>query len=166
MPCFLEHYKAIITFALNTGLRLGELQHQRWEDVDLASGVLTVSRPKSGKREQLPLNTTAFTILTAADQSGELVFPRMPKHMSKTFRRYADKEVIDASFHDLRDTYISRLAPSVNPIILMTLARHRDFKTTQRYLKLDRLRSMPGRRTARFGQKWRAGWAPKPAPTV
>jgi integrase len=100
----------------------------------MESGILTVTRPKSGRREMIPLNTTAFSILVQADRSGERVFPNMPRHMSKAFRRYADKAGVDASFHDLRDSYISRLAVSVNPTVLMKLARHRNFATTQRYL--------------------------------
>ena len=133
-----EHYKPIVTFALNTGLRLGELQAQRWEDIDMEAGTLTVTKPKSGKRETIPLNTTAYAALVAADQTGELVFPRMPRHMSGLFNRYARKAGLDdISFHDLRDTFISRLAVTANPTLVMALARHRDFRTTQRYLKLD-----------------------------
>ena len=132
------HYKPIVTFALHTGLRLGELQAQRWADVDMAAGVLTVTNPKSGKRETVPLNTTAFTLLTEMDKSSEVVFPRMPKKMSDLFIKYARKAGLDdVSFHDLRDTFVSRLAINANPTTIMALARHRDFRTTQRYLKLD-----------------------------
>jgi integrase len=132
-----QHYKPFVTFALNMGLQMGEIQSQRWSDVDMENSVLTVTKPKSGKHERIPLNTTAYTILVAADQSGELVFPRMPKHMSGLFKRYARKAGVDTSFHDLRDTYISRLAVSANPTILMKLARHRNFATTMRYLGFD-----------------------------
>jgi integrase len=41
------------------------------------------------------------------------------------------------TFHCLRDTYISRLAPHVSVPTLMRLARHRSLSTTQRYLKFD-----------------------------
>jgi integrase len=41
------------------------------------------------------------------------------------------------SFHCLRDTFISRLAPHVTTPTLMTLARHRDYRTTRRYVKAD-----------------------------
>ena len=133
-----EHYKPIVTFALNTGLRLGELQAQHWADVDMEAGILRVTKPKSGKHETVPLNTTAFTLLTELDKSGELVFPRMPKKMSDLFIKYARKAGLDdISFHDLRDTFVSRLAVNANPTTIMALARHRDFRTTQRYLKLD-----------------------------
>ena len=41
------------------------------------------------------------------------------------------------TFHCLRDTYISRLAPHVTTPTLMALARHRDYRTTRRYVQVD-----------------------------
>jgi integrase len=133
-----EHYKQIVTFALNTGLRLGELQAQRWDDVDMVTGTLTVTKPKSGKRETVPLNTTAFALLSELDKKADLVFPSMPTRMSTLFGRYVRRAGLEGvTFHCLRDTFISRLAIHANPATLMALARHRSFATTQRYLKLD-----------------------------
>jgi len=43
----------------------------------------------------------------------------------------------DITFHCLRDTFVSRLATRVSAPTLMTLARHRNFSTTQRYLKVS-----------------------------
>lgn len=37
----------------------------------------------------------------------------------------------------LRGTYISRLAPHVSTPTLMALARHRDYRTTRRYVQVD-----------------------------
>jgi integrase len=133
-----EHYKPIITLALHTGLRLGELRAQEWRDVDLASGTLLVTRPKSKKRESIPLNAVAFAILAALEQEEPLLFPTMPKKMSDLFIKYVRKAGIEgATFHCLRDTYISRLAQTCNTPTLMALARHRDYKTTQRYVRID-----------------------------
>lgn len=41
------------------------------------------------------------------------------------------------TFHCLRDTFISRIAPHVSVPTLMALARHRDYRTTRRYVKVD-----------------------------
>jgi integrase len=132
------HYMPVVTLALHTGLRLGELRAQQWRDVDLAAGLLTVTRPKSGKSETLPLNRVAFSVLAALEQDGPLLFPRLPKKLSDLFIRYARKAgLLDVTFHCLRDTYISRLAPHCNTPSLMTLARHRDYRTTQRYVRID-----------------------------
>jgi integrase len=54
------------------------------------------------------------------------------------FIRYAQKaKLTDVTFHCLRDTYISRLAPHVSTPTLMALARHRDYRTTRRYVQVD-----------------------------
>ncbi|MEK7221463.1 MAG: hypothetical protein AAB253_09755, partial [candidate division NC10 bacterium] len=41
------------------------------------------------------------------------------------------------SEHHLRDTPVSYLAPHVSTPTLMALARHRDYRTTRRYVQVD-----------------------------
>jgi integrase len=133
-----ERYHAIVTLALHTGLRLNELRTQRWEHVDLAAGTLRVTMPKSKKHEVLPLNAAAFALLAGLPQQSEVLFPDMPRNMSSNFVYHVRKAGMDdITFHCLRDTYISRLAPHVSVPTLMQLARHRSLVTTQRYLKID-----------------------------
>ena len=60
------------------------------------------------------------------------------KKLMDLFIRYAQKaKLTDVTFHCLRDTYISRLAPHVSTPTLMALARHRDYRTTRRYVQVD-----------------------------
>ncbi len=133
-----NHYKPVVTVALHTGLRLGELRAQRWADVDLLAGNLTVTSPKSRKPESLPLNKTARGVLAELERTDPLVFPKLPKKLSDLFIRYVRKAALsDVTFHCLRDTFISRLAPHVTTPTLMTLARHRDYRTTRRYVRVD-----------------------------
>lgn len=132
------HYLPFVTLALNTGLRMGELRAQAWKDTDLEQGTLTVTRPKSGMREVLPLNKAARRLLASLERTGPLVFPKMPSQLSTLFIRYAKKAGLEGvTFHCLRDTFISRLAPHVSAPSLMALARHRDYRTTRRYLRID-----------------------------
>lgn len=133
-----DHYKPVVTVALHTGLRLGELRAQRWADIDLLAGNLTVTSPKSRKSESLPLNQTARGVLAELERTDPLVFPTLPKKLSDLFIRYVRKVGLnDVTFHCLRDTFISRLAPHVTTPTLMTLARHRDYRTTRRYVRVD-----------------------------
>lgn len=133
-----EHYKPFVTLALHTRLRLGELRAQAWQDVDLVSGTLTVTQPKSGKREAIPLNSVAFAVLAELEQEGPLLFPNLPKKLSDLFIRYTRKAgLTGVTFHCLRDTYISRLASGNSTPVLMALARHRDYRTTRRYVQVD-----------------------------
>jgi integrase len=134
-----EHLRPIVTLALHTGLRLGELRAQRWSDINLIDADLVVSRPKSGRREVLPLNDTAYTVLASLPQTHDVIFPDMPPDLSKRFTRLLRKAGLpsDITFHCLRDTYISRLAPYCAAPTLMALARHRSLNTTRRYLKIE-----------------------------
>ena len=134
-----EHLKPIVTLALHTGLRLGELGAQRWSDINLVDAHLVVTRPKSGRREVLPLNDTAYSVLASLPQTHEVVFPEMPVQMSRVFRRWVHKAGLPSTitFHCLRDTYISRLAPYCAAPTLMALARHRSLDTTRRYLHIE-----------------------------
>ncbi len=138
LPMLPAHYLPFVTLAMHTGLRLGELRAQTWKGTDLEQGTLTVTRPKSGKREVLPLNQTARRLLTSLERTGPLVFPRIPSKLSDLFIRYVKKAGLEGvTFHCLRDTFISRLAPHVSAPSLMALARHRDYRTTRRYLRID-----------------------------
>jgi integrase len=134
-----ERLKPIVTLALHTGLRMGELRAQRWSDINLVDADLVVSQPKSGRREVLPLNDTAYSVLASLPQSHEVIFPEMPGDMSKAFCYWAKKAELprEITFHCLRDTYISRLAPYCAAPTLMALARHRSLNTTRRYLRID-----------------------------
>lgn len=60
-----------------------------------------------------------------------MIFPTLPKKLTDVFIKYAEKaNLTDVTFHCLRDTYISRLAPHVSTPTLMALARHRDYRTS------------------------------------
>jgi len=49
----------IVTLALHTGLRQGELLGLRWEDVDLERGLITTKRTKNLRLKASPLNDPA-----------------------------------------------------------------------------------------------------------
>ena len=67
-----------------------------------------------------------------------MIFPTLPKKLTDLFIRYAEKaNLTDVTFHCLRDTYISRLAPHVSTPTLMALARYRDYRTTRCYVQVD-----------------------------
>jgi integrase len=133
-----RRHHPLVHLALQTGLRLGELRAQRWQDVDLRTASLVVTQPKSGQHEVLPLNQAALTTLAALPREAAVLFPQMPRKFSVLFARYARKAgLADITFHCTRDTYISRLAPHCSVPTLMRLARHRSYETTRRYLAID-----------------------------
>lgn len=131
-------YHPFTRLAIHTGLRLGELRSQAWKDIDLEQRKLTVTRPKSKKLERLPLNAVARAVLVSLERTGPVVFPGIPKRFSDRFVVYAKRAGLpDVTFHCLRDSFISRIAPLVSAAVLMQLARHRDLRTTRRYLGFE-----------------------------
>lgn len=145
--------RAVVTVALHTGLRLGELLGLRWADVDLRSGLVRVerSRPggeagtKSGKRRDVPLNAEARGALEALGR-GEpeaLVFgtgrgtpyTNLPRDWRAAC---AAAKLRDFRFHDLRHAFASRLVE--NGTDLLTVAQllgHASLAMVMRYAHLS-----------------------------
>jgi integrase len=100
---------AVVTLILQTGIRLGELRAQAWRDIDLAAGVLRVTRHKTGTRVVIPLNSTACALLGALPQAGPLLFPTLPWTLSMVVRTAAQQAGLHGLiWHRLRMTYLAR----------------------------------------------------------
>ncbi|SPQ01566.1 Site specific recombinase (fragment) [Candidatus Sulfobium mesophilum] len=55
--------KSIVTFALNTGCRKGEILNLRRHNVDLKHGFILLDKTKNGDRREIPINDTVRGIL-------------------------------------------------------------------------------------------------------
>jgi integrase len=109
------HLKDLIVVALDTGMRRGELLHQRWEHVDLARRLLAVTHSKTagGEGREIPLTTRAYTLLDGRAHEAALVFTYHEQPIGTiktawkaTLRRAGTRHV---RFHDLRHTFNTRL---------------------------------------------------------
>lgn len=145
--------KDIVVFALNTGLRKGEIINLKWDEVDLNLRciVLGAERTKSKRMHILPLNRKALEVierrLREMRKDCPYVFHRGGKQVrcfKRAFRNALTRAGIkDFRFHDLRHTFASRLVQKgVDLYIIKELLNHADITTTQRYahLKLDNMR--------------------------
>src|SRR5215469_45511 len=56
---------AIVTLALHTGMRRGEILGLTWERVDFARGVIRLEETKSGRRREVPMNQAVYDALSA-----------------------------------------------------------------------------------------------------
>lgn len=62
--------REFLTFALNTGMRRGNLIGLQLEDIDFKNGVIHLLKTKSGKAYKVPINTTdLYTIAQLLGQS-------------------------------------------------------------------------------------------------
>lgn len=137
----------VIRFALNTGMRKGEILGLRWHEVDQLKRIVTIPGTKAkGKRDRhIPLNNGAIAVLSEIPRSisrDGLVFINDAggRHMNL---HYAWRQAVvaarieDFRFHDLRHTFASRLVSAgVDLAAIRDLLGHQDFKMTLRYAHL------------------------------
>jgi len=51
--------KPVVTLALNTGMRKGEIQNLKWTDIDIKRGIITLRNTKNGESRYVPINEVA-----------------------------------------------------------------------------------------------------------
>lgn len=149
-----DHMKDLVTFALNTGMRLGEILNLKWANVDLKSGTIKVEFTKSGKTRIVPMNQTLRKMLARPRKRGEVYVFTNPasrdrfRETKRSFRTGCRKAGIEGlRFHDLRHTFASRLVRNgVDIGTVRKLLGHSTLLITQRYIHSDEsmLRSAVG----------------------
>ena len=130
----------IVTVALHTGMRRGEIFNLKWFDVDFNRGFIQVRESKSNKKRLIPMNSTVKTLLKERKRESEYVFPS-PKtsgkldNIKRSFRRAVEKaEIKEFCFHDLRHTAATRMADAgADAFTLMKILGHSDIRMTARY---------------------------------
>lgn len=115
--------------SIETGMRLGELVNLKWSGV--REKAVTLRGTKNGDNRDVPLSTTARTIL--ADRNGlddTHVFPTSSHVASKTFQRAS---VSGVHFHDARSEAITRLSKKLDVMALAKMIGHRDLRSLMIY---------------------------------
>ena len=103
---------AIVSFAIETAMRRGEMVKLRWKHVRLQQGYLELpaSITKNRKPRIVPLTTRALRILATQPHSGEFVFDTNVNTVKLAFKRArARVGSEDLRVHDLRHEGTSRL---------------------------------------------------------
>jgi integrase len=153
----------VVMLALNTGMRAGEIRGLTWAQVDFLAGALTVGKSKTvaGTGRIIPLNPRAVAVLghwravfTEA-QPEHYVFPHEKYGLAGNDRKLCAYEIVPTEpmhrwkvawesarrvakvfcrFHDLRHTFISKLAESqASDSTVMALAGHVSRAMMERY---------------------------------
>lgn len=143
----------IALFALQTGLRAGEIYALRPFDVDVERGHLKLYDTKNGSTRIIPLNVTAKAIASKYKNNIVQGLPlfhedeKLPENSYRIFR-YAVKTcgfnvgIYDrreqVCFHTLRHTFASWLVQQGAPLVLVgQLLGHKSSKMTMRYAHLS-----------------------------
>lgn len=149
MPCVQD----LARFALNTGLRIGEIFSLRWSQVDMEQRILTVFAPKTGKLREVPLNAESHKVLQAwsHNRRNEFVF-----YNPETGKPFVDLKagfllackkagITEVTWHTLRHTFASRLVNrGVDIVTVKELLGHSTITVTMRYAHTN----LPAKREA------------------
>ncbi len=132
----------IATFALNTGLRIGEILTFTWDQVDLEKNLLNVFAHKTHKIRPVPLNSEARRVLEfwALGKRNGFVFYNHETgnpfvDLKTGFALACRKAGIEGvTWHTLRHTFASRLLDrGANIVTVQQLLGHSTVTVTMRY---------------------------------
>jgi len=140
-----EWLKPIVTTALHTGMRKGELLGLTWDCVDLTHGFIRLKQTKNGQARGIPFNETLWSLFSGlrTRQDVPWVFHdcdgRRYNDVRHAFDRATAKAGIqDFTFHDLRHTFASWLAMKSIPLgTIGELLGHKNPAQTLRYAHLS-----------------------------
>lgn len=128
LSCCTPVVRDIVTFALYTGRRKGEILGMRWQDVDLENGYVYYPKTKKKEPDQvaIPLRARQLLKRLMSEPHGEFVFQKRRgegpiAQISSQFVKACERAAIkDFRFHDLRHTAVSYMM--MNGIDLKTIA--------------------------------------------
>jgi integrase len=141
--------KPIITLAVNTGMREGEILMLKWADIDFKGGNITVHLAKGGRGRPVPINKLVGEALENLPRriDSPYVFCHRehgkrtgkPFHWIKLGWEALLKEagITNLRFHDLRHTCASWLVMRGVPLQkVQQILGHKSYQTTLRYAHL------------------------------
>jgi integrase len=153
----------VVMLAINTGMRASEIRGLKWAQVDFLANSLIVGKSKTmaGTGRVIPLNARAVAVLShwrglfPGAEPEHYVFPHEKYGLAGNDRKQCAYEIIPSEpmhrwkaawetarkvakvpcrFHDLRHTFISRLAESqASDSTVMALAGHVSRAMMERY---------------------------------
>lgn len=130
--------RPIFIFALNTGMRRGEILNVRWPDINWERNVILVRKTKSGAGRSVPINRAVAEVLKSQSQfpDSEKVFHVSPKTLSSAFAALTRRACVkDLRLHDLRHTVATRLSDAgTDPFTIADILGHRNLNVTKRYV--------------------------------
>ena len=129
--------KDVITFALHTGMRRGEILNLLWKDVDFEGRLVRIEKSKNSEKRSVPMSKTVGDLLRRMKVrviTGQ-VFPVTEAALKDGFVRAVKKgKIDDFHFHDLRHTFATRLVQNgIDIYVVKELLGHKTITMTMRY---------------------------------
>src|SRR5213080_158164 len=143
--CIAPHIRALVTVALHSGMRLGEILNLRRHDLDFASGFILVRDSKNGESRHVPMDATLSVLFRAYPHrlGTDLVFSsprggRIVDVRTGFLNSCKRAGLTDLHFHDLRHTFASQFVMAGGDLyILKEILGHKSITMTQRYAHLS-----------------------------
>ena len=143
--CIAPHIRALVTVALHSGMRLGEILNLRWHDLDFASGFILVRDSKNGESRHVAHDATLSALFRAYPRrlGADLVFSsssggRIVDVRTGFLNACKRAGLTDLHFHDLRHTFASQFVMAGGDLyILKEILGHKSITMTQRYAHLS-----------------------------
>lgn len=132
----------VVRFAIETGMRMGEILSLEWRYVDMAQRVATLPDTKTGDARQVPLSTAALAAISPLPRhfkDGRVFWTwSRADSLENAWRRAVKAAGIqDLRFHDLRHEAVSRLFElGLNPMEVATISGHKTLQMLKRYTHL------------------------------
>lgn len=87
-----EGYRAALTLLAETGMRVGELKHLQWDDIDFPRNVIRVQpkqgwRPKTGDQRAIPISPATRAVLQQLPRQASRVVTAPPSKFSDAQNR-------------------------------------------------------------------------------
>jgi integrase len=115
--------RRVILFAIETGMRAGEIASLRPEDI--RGAVATLNDTKNGTSREVPLSAEARALLSNSDP----VFQLTAESISALFAQLCKRcEIEGLTFHDLRHLAATRLSRKLNTLQLCRMFGWKDTK--------------------------------------
>ena len=134
------HIWPVIVFAVETGMRRGEILGLRWEHVDLDRRIAFLLLTKNGSSREVPLSTKAAQVLARQRQRNDTPspFPVTSNGFRLAWDRLRSRAGLsDLRFHDLRHEAISRFFElGLNIPEVAVISGHKDPRMLFRYTHL------------------------------
>ncbi len=129
----------LITWAIETAMRRGEIAAMRWEHLDRKHHVLLVPETKTGTPRKVPLSSRALGVLDDLPRRLDgRVWSMRPDSITHAFAAVCTAAGIEGLiFHDLRHEATSRLfEKGLNPMEVAAITGHKTLQMLKRYTHL------------------------------
>ena len=138
--------KRLITLALETGMRRGEILNIKKSHINFARQTLLIPLTKTDTPRTIPLSSKAIAVLRGQLRGSENVIPieetalfsYTARGLSGAFLRLCRRHKLEnLHFHDLRHEATSRFfEKGLNPVEVATITGHKDTRMLMRYTHL------------------------------